>query len=107
MQPDSRPRCFFCGRPGATATAILGGPLPGRSGAGDSGGTRIACCPTGEGCKDGRIYHGPPTFAVHWPDAFCGICGRSGGQNPATGRRIAGNSLHRGSQRGNGSQRHR
>jgi len=77
MQPDAiNQRCFFCRRPGATGKASLKN-------------TEINCCPPGEGCKDGRVRHGPPSFAVHWPDDPCADCGRNG--RPSTGRRLAGN----------------
>jgi hypothetical protein len=69
-------RCFFCRRPGATGDTILGG----------NRGTKVPCCPAGQGCKDGRIYHGPPAFGVHWPDEPCDICPRDAAARPRRGR---------------------
>lgn len=90
-------RCFFCNRPGATADARLGDATIG-------GGTKVACCPEGQGCKDGRIYHGPPRFGSHWPDDPCDYCARS--SRTATGRRVTGNSPRRTSRAVNRSPWH-
>ncbi len=89
------PGCFFCGRAGATGSTTLGGP----------GGTKISRCGEGVGCRDGRIYHGPPAFRAHWPDEDCTECARSGG--PATGRRLRGNAPKRTSRAVNRSPWHR
>jgi hypothetical protein len=85
-------RCFFCQRPGAIydRTTRLGS-------------ARIPRCPTGQGCADGRIFHGPPVFTAHWPGEDCTICaGRR-----TTGRRIAGNTGPRRGRSSNQSSWHR
>lgn len=61
--------CWFCKQPHATSVTKLGG----TSGAG----TRINICGPGEGCQDGRIFHGPQG-RPHRPDEDCTICGPAG-----------------------------
>jgi hypothetical protein len=106
QQRSTSQRCFFCGRAGATGSTILGGPLPGNM-RGQASGSRVPCCGVGEGCKDGRIFHGPPSFATHWPDEPCGICSRAGTQDPAKKSRISRNSTRRVRPGGNDSSHHR
>lgn len=36
-------------------------------------------CPTGTGCRDGRIFHGPTGPPPHMPTVPCGACGTAGG----------------------------
>jgi hypothetical protein len=74
------PQCWFCRAEYPRATTTLGG---GTSG----GGTTIPCCATGEGCKDGRIFHGPQG-EPHYPEEDCPICGPSDRQRAV--RRNAG-----------------
>lgn len=60
--------CWFCRRPWVTGRMTLG------ARAGD-GGTQIPVCAAGTGCRDGRIFHGPPhDVDPHWPDEPCDIC---------------------------------
>jgi hypothetical protein len=64
--PNGPPACWLCNRPHAGALTVLGGRV-GRT-------TKIPVCAAGEGCQDGRIYHGtlaPP----HFPDRPCERCG--------------------------------
>jgi hypothetical protein len=65
-------RCWLCSAPNPSGSDILGGSKPG------GGGTRIAVCASGEGCKDGRIFHGPQADLPHYPDEDCRICGVAG-----------------------------
>lgn len=87
------PRCWMCQRSGATGKARLGLPP----------GALIPVCPTGTGCQDGRVRHGPPhDVEPHWPDEDCPVCSierQREMQNARTQRR-------RGSA-GNRSRRHR
>ncbi len=61
------PRCWFCMAENPRGSDTLGG----RNG---QGGTRIPVCATGEGCRDGKVRHGPQG-APHWPEEDCPICG--------------------------------
>ena len=61
------PRCWVCGAPEPRSWGVLGASTP-------NGGTKIPMCAEGEGCKDGRIFHGPQG-APHFPDQDCPICG--------------------------------
>jgi hypothetical protein len=86
-------RCWFCSAPNPRGQDTLGGGMQG-------GGTKISVCAPGEGCKDGRIFHGPQG-EPHFPGQDCPICGpadkqravhRNGGQasaviRPARSRR--------------------
>jgi len=60
-------KCWFCRAPNPRGTDTLGGATA-------NGGTKIPVCAPGEGCKDGRIFHGP-MGDPHYPDQDCRICG--------------------------------
>jgi len=96
MQPDPRTTCWFCKHPNPTGTYLFGGNRGG-------GGTKIAVCAPGEGCRDGRIFHGPQG-APHYPDQDCPICGPA---EIAIARRLAGNAPKKAAPRRNRSPRHR
>lgn len=67
---DAKPatRCWFCGTYHVTGSALIGAHTPG-------GGTRVAACATGTGCRDGRVRHGPPhRVEPHWPGEDCTVC---------------------------------
>lgn len=94
--PKVTSTCWYCGHPNPTGTAILGSHR--------GTGTKIKVCAPGEGCKDGRIFHGPQADP-HYPDQDCSICG-----NPAqraTERRLAGNAAKTPTPRRNISPRNR
>lgn len=79
-QPQVTYTCWFCRHPNPTGTALLGshrGP-----------GSKIKVCAPGEGCKDGRIFHGPQADP-HYPDQDCPICGPA---EIAKARRLAGDT---------------
>lgn len=65
--PGDYKTCFYCMRPRPGGTAMLGGPA-------GQGGTPIPVCAAGVGCRDGRIYHGPPHGTSHWPADPCEVC---------------------------------
>jgi hypothetical protein len=82
---DSPPHiCWFCQRPNPKGSRLIGSRLLGE--------TRVAACAAGEGCNDGRIWHGPAA-APHYRDEPCKLC--PGGatsaarpnRSPATTRR--------------------
>lgn len=71
-------QCWYCQYPNPGASASLTGHT--------GGATRISVCAPGQGCKDGRIFHGP-TLPSHYPGEPCAGCpsdpGRAGRRNPA------------------------
>lgn len=97
MQSPVSRTCWFCKHPNPHGTEMLGGRV-------DGGGTKIDVCAPGEGCKDGRIFHGPPQGGAHYPDEDCPVCGPA---KVAIARRLAGNTAKRPPPRKNRSPRHR
>jgi hypothetical protein len=67
--PPPTPHCWKCGVANPSGTAVLG-----RHNGHD--GARIAVCAPGEGCQDGRVFHGP-LAPSHQPGEDCRICGAS------------------------------
>lgn len=61
--------CWFCRRP-ATGTDYLTCNRTGTRAA-------IPVCVKGEGCQDGRVFHGP-LAAPHWPGEQCSYCEKHG-----------------------------
>lgn len=80
LETKTTTTCWFCKRPNPHGTDLLGGTM--------GGGSKIDVCAPGEGCKDGRIFHGPQGFP-HYPDQDCPICGTA---EVAAARRLAGNT---------------
>jgi hypothetical protein len=60
--PPATSYCWLCTAPNPRGSATLGG--------GPGGGTKIAVCAAGEGCNDGKIWHGP-TARSHYPGEEC------------------------------------
>lgn len=84
LQPPPR-TCWFCRAPEPRGWDTLGGGVNGQ------GGTKIPVCATGEGCRDGKVRHGPQGDP-HWPDEDCPICGPGSRQRAVqrnTGRATA------------------
>jgi len=88
------PTCWFCQAPHPNGTGLLGSKV--------GSGSKVPVCAPGEGCKDGRIFHGPQG-APHFPDQDCPICGPA----PEAVRRLAGNAPKKAVPRHNRSPRHR
>lgn len=86
-------RCWFCQAENPRGTSILTSHVPGRD-------TKIPCCATGEGCRDGRIFHGPRA-KPHQPGEGCSICG------PAQARGNINRGHQYGANRGAGNNRDR
>jgi hypothetical protein len=93
-------RCWCCRRPCGPDTRILGG----GTGAGHDGGTKVPYCSDGQGCRDGRVYHGPP-WPSHGPEETCGGCALAG-PTPAA-RRARSNSSRAVSRPGSRTNRFR
>jgi hypothetical protein len=62
------PNCWYCQRPNAYGTATLGGRVGST--------TKINVCSTGQGCQDGRIFHGPAGPPPHRPGQPCDWCAK-------------------------------
>lgn len=71
------PRCWFCQDPNPRGYAMLAGQT--------GSGTKIAACAEGEGCRDGRIFHGPTGNPPHFPDQDCKVCGPGARRNASPG----------------------
>lgn len=75
------PACWFCNAPDPGGFAVLGGPIGSRA--------KVPRCADGEGCQDGRIFHGPGPNPPHFPDEECSVCGPAARRgNDATRRRF-------------------
>lgn len=81
------PGCWRCGTPGARGSTTLAAHL--------GGGTRIAICAAGEGCRDGRIFHGPSGPLPHFPDKDCPACPTRRGRPRRNDGPAAGHSARR------------
>ncbi len=81
--PVLPPRCWFCPAQNPRGTTVLNG---------SETSATLPCCADGEGCRDGRIFHGPQGDP-HYPDQDCPICGA--GKPPGTTARKARNTRRR------------